>query len=98
MSRTPNFPLAVALGSLAMAALALTAYSWTADHELSLPLAGLAASLVVLLFVLPWKAGRHTIDPTLLLCHKCGAASPPSHAASFCLMCGAFPRAPRPSS
>lgn len=95
MTRTPNLPLALALGGLAGVALALNAYRWTADHTLSLPMAGLAAVLLVLLAVLPWTTGRPALDPTLLLCHKCGAASPPSHSASFCLMCGAFPRAPR---
>jgi hypothetical protein len=94
MARTPNLPVALALGGLAGIALAMNAYRWTTDHVLSLPMAGLAVVLLVLLAVLPWTAGRPNADPTLLLCHKCGAASPPLHAAPFCLMCGAFPRAP----
>ena len=95
MDRTPNLPLAVALGGLAAIALALNAYRWTTTQELSLPFAGLAVALLVMLAILPWTAGRPTIDPSITLCHKCGAPDPPSQAAPFCLMCGAFPRVPR---
>ena len=95
MTRTPNLPVALALGGLAGIALALNAYRWTTDQVLSIPMVGLAVALLLLLAILPWTAGRRPVDPTLLLCHKCGAASPPSHSASFCLMCGAFPRTPR---
>ncbi|HUR24712.1 MAG TPA: hypothetical protein VM327_01710 [Candidatus Thermoplasmatota archaeon] len=96
MTRTPNLPLAFALGGLAALALALTAYRWTTDHELSVPALGVAILLLVALAILPTATGRPIVDPTLLLCQKCGAASP-SHAAAFCLMCGAFPRVPRPN-
>ena len=97
MTHTPNLPVAFALGGLAATALALNAYLWTTTQALSLPFVGLAAILLVLLAVLPWTAGRPTVDPTMPLCHKCGAPSPPSHSASFCLMCGAFPRTARAS-
>ena len=94
MTRKPNLPLAMALGGLAGIALALNAYRWTVDHELSIPFAALAGILLLLLVVLPWTSGRPMVDPTFVLCHKCGAASPP-HVAPFCLMCGAFPRSRR---
>jgi hypothetical protein len=96
MARTPNLPLALLLGGLAGIALALNAHRWTTDQELSLPFAGMAVVLLLLLAILPWTTGRAAPIQAGAVCHKCGAASPTAPGPSFCLMCGAFPRAPRP--
>lgn len=97
MPRTPNLPLALALGGLAGITLALNALRWTTDREVSLPFAALAVVLLVLLAVLPWTTARQPAEAGSRPCHKCGAATPPG-GPSFCLICGAFPRAPRPTA